>query len=233
MIISQIIRSKRKTIALIIQHDGSLIIRAPLHVSQKHILEFVHQKSNWIRKKQAFLKANYALSTPKQYRTGEEFWYLGKKYPLEIVDTTSVPKKEKQPGKAKALRFYNGRFYLSAIAQSRAQQLFKTWYREQALTIINQRVEWYARRCGFTYTKIRITSAQTRWGSCSTKGVLSFTWRLAMAPIEIIDCIVVHELVHTIERNHRKGFWDRVKAILPDYKTRIRWLEINSGLLRL
>jgi predicted metal-dependent hydrolase len=99
--------------------------------------------------------------------------------------------------------------------------------------MIAERVAWYAAKYGFTYKQVKITSAQTRWGSCSAKGTLSFAWRLVMAPVPEIDFVVVHELVHTVEKNHGKAFWAKVKAILPDYKQRIEWLEVNGHLLKL
>ena len=90
-----------------------------------------------------------------------------------------------------------------------------------------------ASQLGFQYKKIRIGSAATRWGSCSSSGALSFTWRLVMAPMAIIDYVIIHELVHTVEHNHGRAFWDKVKTILPDFKPRMAWLKANGALLRL
>jgi predicted metal-dependent hydrolase len=87
------------------------------------------------------------------------------------------------------------------------------------------------REYGFREMKVRISSARTRWGSCSQKGNLSFTWRLVMAPPDVIDYVVVHELCHTREMNHSRSFWEQVEAILPDFRQRRRWLKEYGKLL--
>jgi len=78
-----------------------------------------------------------------------------------------------------------------------------------------------------------ITSARTRWGSCSQEGALSFAWRLIMAPLPIIDYVVVHELAHIQVKNHSKRFWNKLNVLMPDYRQRIEWLERNGHLLSL
>ncbi len=83
------------------------------------------------------------------------------------------------------------------------------------------------------YKSIRITSARTRWGSCSSKGNLSFTWRLVMAPPQVIDYVVAHELAHLQVRNHSPAFWQKVKTIMPDYLQYRRWLDAHGHLLTL
>ena len=104
-------------------------------------------------------------------------------------------------------------------------QVFERWYREQARQILPGRVEFFASQYEFPYRGIRITSARTRWGSCSAKGSLSFSWRLIQAPLAVVDYVVVHELVHTLVHNHSKQFWDRVGTIMPEFQSRRRWLR--------
>lgn len=216
----QVIRTRRRTIALIVHEDGSLTIRAPLRAPEKLIREFVESKTGWIKKKQAQAKAAVRL-TVKQYIAGEKFWYLGKLYPLVIVA-------HQRP----ALEL-GAAFRLAKSAQPKGERAFVRWYKEQARRLLAERLTRYAERYGFTFQKIRITSARTRWGSCSTRGVLSFTYRLVMAPIEVMDYVVVHELVHLKVKNHSKTFWAQVQAILPDYKLRLTWLKKNGRFLTL
>jgi predicted metal-dependent hydrolase len=92
-------------------------------------------------------------------------------------------------------------------------------------------VDHYASQYGFQYKKIGITSAQTRWGSCSANGSLNFSWRLILAPMEAVDYVVVHELVHTVHHNHSRRFWQKVGKIMPDYKERRKWLRKNGQRL--
>jgi predicted metal-dependent hydrolase len=219
--IAQIVRTKRRTIALVIERDGSLVVRAPLRTSKARIQELVNERADWIRDKQTLIKTLYSKTKSKEYINGENFWHLGKTYPLEIVNHAKLP------------LVLDGRFHLSQAALPKAQLVFKNWYRKQATQIISERVLWYASRNGFTYSKIRITSARRRWGSCTSRGTLSFTWRLVMAPMAVIDYVVVHELVHLQEKNHSKSFWGKVKAIMPDYKQQIAWLKANGHFLTL
>ncbi len=107
------------------------------------------------------------------------------------------------------------------------------WYKDRAYEKIGQRVEWYARKYEFKYNKTKITTAQKRWGSCSSKGNLNFSWRLIMAPLPVIDYVVIHELVHLEERNHSRLFWDKVKYFYPEYPKCGNWLKENGHLLKL
>jgi len=219
--IDQIIRTKRKSIALIVEPDGRLVVRAPMRISDADIKHLVKQKERWIREKQKQVKDKSTQSTQKVYKDGEEFLYLGKSYQLKIVADLNP-----------AL-VLSRKFYLSRRALPKAEIVFTEWYREQARAVISERVKLYAARHGFKYRKIRITSARTRWGSCSSMGNLNFTWRLVMAPPEVIDYVVVHELAHLRVNNHSKEFWKQVERIMPDYKQRLKWLKENGRKLTL
>jgi predicted metal-dependent hydrolase len=221
MKIDQIIRTRRKTIAIIVHRDGALIVRAPLKASTRQIQELVMKKEDWIRSKQEFVKMVYPPARPKVYQDGEEFLYLGKSYPLRIVD------------KIKPAVILDGYFYVDKKRHSDAELIMTRWYKEQARQVVTERASQFASQWSYHFGEIKITSAYTRWGSCSSKGTLCFTWRLVMAPLPIIDYVVVHELVHLIHKNHRKEFWRQVETILPDYKQSIQWLKLNGPMLQL
>ena len=219
--IDEIIRTKRRTIALIVERDGSLIVRAPMRAKEETINEFIKHKEKWILKKRAEVKACYPPFVSKEYVNGEGFWFLGQIHKLQIVD-------EKRPN-----LFLNGDFRLAKAAVHKAPAVFEKWYRKQAFQVLAGRAQWYATKHGCQYTQIKITSARRRWGSCSASGTLSFVWRLVMAPVPVIDYVVVHELVHLQVRNHSKKFWGRVGVIMPDYEQKIEWLEKHGHLLNL
>jgi len=124
-------------------------------------------------------------------------------------------------------------FKLKKSAQPQAASHFERWYKKQARKVLSERVEHLAQKHGFEVNKTRISSARTRWGSCSQKGTLSFTWRLVMAPLEVIDYVVVHELCHLKEMNHSKASWAQVEAILPDYKKHRSWLKKQGRNLQI
>ena len=218
--IDEIIRSKRKTIALIVDMDGRVIVRAPSNATSKQIEEFIDEKEEWIRSKKE-MADKLPRVLPKAYITGEDFYYLGRSYPLEIVDEQSKP------------LILTEKFLLTRTALPHAEEIFTRWYKNQARRVITQRVEKFAKENGFVYKRIRITSAKTRWGSCSSKDSLNFTWRLVMAPIYAIDYVVIHELVHLEEKNHSKAYWYKVKKLMPDYKYRRSWLHDHGQTLTL
>lgn len=210
--VNRLIRSKRRTIALIVERDGSVTVRAPMKMSAKLIEEFVVKHADWVEKKQAEV-ANAVPEKTKQYEAGERFLFLGQEYPLEIVKTAS-----------KKL-VLDDAFQLVESEQKNAEIVFRNWYRRQAEKIIGERVALFAEKHQIHVGKIRITSARTRWGSCSSKGTLSFSWRLVMTPLDIIDYVVIHELAHTIHHNHSKRFWNLVGKWMPDYKERRKRLR--------
>lgn len=97
-----------------------------------------------------------------------------------------------------------------------------------AKTDIPKRVAFFAENMGVSFGNITIRSQKTRWGSCSSKGNLSFNCLLMLCPVDVRDYVVVHELCHRIELNHSARFWSNVERVLPDYKTRRKWLKTNG-----
>jgi len=236
MPLPKIIRSRRKTIALIVQSDGSVVVRAPQRVTNRQIAEIVEEKAEWIRTRQEQVQARPQPELHR-YTSGEQFWYLGTACPLLVTQ-----------GRHNRLDFSGGAFRLSVLPpshlhlasgkvekerQALGQLLFTAWYRRQAHQVLEERVALLAQRCGFSYRLVKITSARTRWGSCSTNGTLSFPWRLVMAPLAVVDYVVIHELVHTVIKGHGADFWSRVQALAPDYEQHVRWLKENGASLEL
>lgn len=102
-------------------------------------------------------------------------------------------------------------------------------YRKRAKERLMERAAYFAGIMHVTYGTLRLSSARTRWGSCSARGNLNFHWKLILMPPEILDYVVVHELAHRKQMNHSKLFWAEVERILPDYERRRRWLKENGG----
>lgn len=107
----------------------------------------------------------------------------------------------------------------------------RRWCRKAARPIIYLKVEAYARRLKVDYERISIKEQKSLWGSCSAKGNLNFNWKLVLAPPEVLDYVVVHELCHLKEMNHSPAFWELVEQIIPDYKEKRKWLKDNGGML--
>ena len=221
--IDRLVRSRRKTVAIIVERSGAVVVRAPLRTPKARIEEIVAQKEKWIVRKQAQAQQQQAQQQTHRYEDGEQFYYLGKAYPLKLVDRQRRP-----------LALEGDQFTMNRSRQAQAEQIFTAWYRQQAHIILPIRVAQYAGTSGLgTPVRLRITSARTRWGSCGSKGSINFSWRLVMAPLPVIDYVVVHELAHLKELNHSKAFWALVKGVLPDYKGRHRWMKNNGHLFTL
>jgi predicted metal-dependent hydrolase len=218
--IDKLIRSKRRTIALIIEHNGTLTVRAPMRAPQALIQKFIDEKTGWVIRTREKIESA-VTATPRQYSDSEMFLYLGSSFDLKLV-------KPQRP----SLQFKSG-FTLSHTAQQKGEMIFTRWYKKQAYEIISERVRQYAQSHGFTPSKVKITSAKTRWGSCSSNGTINFTWRLVMAPLDVIDYVVVHELTHLRVKNHSRKFWDAVESIYPEYRKQRKWLKENGEKLNL
>jgi predicted metal-dependent hydrolase len=215
--IDEMIFSKRRTIELRITTDGKLVVRAPKRASREFIERAVAKKEAWILRKLQSIKR----VEPKQYIAGEQFPFLGKLYNLRLTDDI---------GKKLSLV---DEFVLNSSLAGQAKILLQRWYRKEAKKIIPERVQNFAEQYGFIYRKITITSAQKRWGSCTSRGSVNFSWRLIMAPQEVIDYVIVHELSHLTHLNHSKQFWHKVQTIMPNFKEQRQWLKANGPLLNL
>jgi predicted metal-dependent hydrolase len=214
--IDRLIRSKRKTIAIIIELDSSLTIRAPFRVPEKLINEYVNEKRNWIIKKQENAKERQKHFIQMKFEAGESILFLGKLYKIEFNDSIPFP------------LILDSKLYVLKENKNIAEKLILSWYRQKAEKIISERVKYYSRVLNIQYKTVSITSARKRWGSCSRTRKLNFSFRLIMTPLEVLNYVVIHELAHIIEHNHSQNFWNLVKQYCPDYKTHLNWLKKNN-----
>ncbi len=219
-LISTIIRSKRRTLSIEIRSDAVLIIRAPIRSSMESIIQCVEKKRSWILEKQQKAKENYKPHTKYEFIDGEEFLYLGVPYKLRIV-----------PDAKKSFEFNGEEFIMPSKFFDHSKRSFQEWYMKQAAEKIAPRVAYFANKAGVEYSRITITSAKTRWGSCTSKKMLNFSWRLMMAPWDMIDYVVAHEVAHLQELNHSSRFWKKVESLIPDYRVRELWFKNNQHLL--
>ncbi len=216
-------RKRRKTISLQIKEDGKVVIRAPYYTPATEVEKFINERQSWVEKKLSE-KERKIREARRAFVSGEEFLYLGERYPLEIGDG---------PGRASPLTLSFGKFFLNRERAVHARDLFIAWYKREAERRLSERLSYYTERLCLFPKGMRITSARSRWGSCSRDNRLSFSWRIVMASLRVIDYILIHELAHIREKNHSRRFWGLVESIMPDYRERRLWLKKNGHLLTL
>ena len=217
--------SKRKTLAIKIDPSGDVSVAAPKGTSRKAIIDMVSSKADWIIKKLHEIEARNAQVIKREFVDGESFMYLGSDYPLQL---TINPKLSKL-----VVKLDNGRFMVDSPVTDAdvIRSALEAWYRFMAGQYIKSRIDHYRSVLNVMPNRVTIKEQKTMWGSCSSKNNLNFNWRVMMAPAEVVDYLVVHELCHLIHHNHSREFWNQVSAILPDYKVRQDWLKKNGAWL--
>ena len=214
-----IVYTKRRSVSLMISRQGSVVVRAPKGVLKNFLDGLVKQKADWILKHTGLISKRKLKE--KQFFEGELFLLFGKLYPLCILE-----------GFRSRLEFNEG-FYLSKFKLTTARKIFLNFYKDKAREVLLEQAVKYAELMGVSFKKLNITSAVTRWGSCSTSGSINFSYKLVMAPIEIIEYVVVHELAHISHKNHSVRFWRNVQDYYPDFAIARKWLRVNGSTLSL
>ena len=202
----RIVCTKRKTLALVIERDGTLTVRVPRRVRAGDIERFVSQKKTWIQKKMRQQKEINAKFPCVKFAHGEKFLYLGIQQTLQFSPN---------------------------LSSLQIKEYCLKWYREQAKIIIEGRTALYSHKMGAEYKELKITNAEHQFGSCTSRKTLNFSWRLVMAPLVIIDYVVVHELSHLTHMNHSKRFWNKLGETFPKYQEAKAWIRKKGYLLHI
>lgn len=223
----RLIRSKRKTVALSFDENARLVVKAPYWLDDERIRTFVEAKADWINATRARLhnaRQKSFRERPK-LETGDRLLYLGEDRILTVVRDARARVRVVNAGERIIMWVpYEADYEL------RRMNLEK-WYRKEAAFVLGQRAEKYAQMLDVAYHKIHVKDQKSRWGSCSGKGNLNFNWRLIMAPEEVLDYVVIHELCHLVHMNHSPDFWNLVGQICPSYAKQKRWLKANGESL--
>lgn len=215
-----LVRSRRRSVALSVSREATLTVRAPLGFPIDRIEAFLNEKRAWVDRVIEKMHLRAKEKGSHEYQDGEMFWYLGERYPLRLLEQAT-----------RSLGFSGDEFVLARRFHSRARERFISWYKREAKRVLAERVDVFAQKYDLRHKTITINAARTRWGSCSGKGSLNFTFRLVMAPLSVVDYVVVHELAHLAHRNHSASFWRAVAVMYPDFEKERRWLKKNGHLL--
>lgn len=210
--------ARRKRLSLEVSHNG-VLAKAPMRMSLAMIVEFVESKKNWLQK-----HVN-ALPEPKpaiKFETGAMIDVFGDSLELRVMEGKSG--KPIIDHQTLILPIKRSHLELQVSVKNK----LTAWYKQLALQTLEESVEHFAQLMQVPANKrlsIHVRDYKRRWGSCDQQGGLSFNWRIAQAPLDVFDYVVVHELAHCHEFNHSKRFWNIVAKQMPDWKVQQHWLS--------
>jgi predicted metal-dependent hydrolase len=225
----QIVRKKKFTgnISISISERRGVVVNAPFWVTEGLIRNFIEEKSEWIKK---HLKHIGAKKVSKQYCEGEKHLYFGKEYSL-VISTSETHGRSKINLTTNSLEIQIPKGIPEEKFPEKVKDALLYWYLEMGIEIITGKVNHYSKVIGVNYKKINLKKVSSIWGSCSPTNCLSFNRKLVMAPHEVVDYVVIHEVSHMVHRNHGTNFWNLVKSLDPEYKNHRKWLRQNHHLL--
>lgn len=206
-------KKRKKTIGFKIV-DKTLNIISPLRVSKKFLLSFLEKKKDWV------LERIKKSKEKKKLIQDNKILFLGQKIDIKIVESPLLINGGFCELKDNELVVNISKNWQNTLLES----VVINWYKKESFEIISKKVIFYANTFNFQYGTITIREQKTIWGSCNSKNNLSFNWKAIFFNNDVINYLVVHELVHTIHKNHSKKYWQAVENILPNYK------ELNKML---
>ena len=221
-----VIKTDRKK-SVSIQLEGELVkVRVPRSLSDERINSLIKRRIPWIKTKLKEYSQRPSVM-PKKYVDGEIFPYLGKDYCLKV-----------EVGDDLSIKMKNGYFLITIPktgkdANKQVKHLLMGWYQSHAEKYLKEKTDRLSELVGASPTSVSIKNYKSRWGSCSSNGVIDYNWRIILAPHYIVDYVVVHELCHLLEHNHSPHYWRIVEKITPNWKNYRDWLRHNSDILKL
>ena len=214
-------RRPRRTVGLKITADG-LVVHAPKRIFAFQLNQILQQKSSWILNKLQAREANHVAKI--EWIDGEHLLYLGNDIQLIISQNNSN----------KALIFDQNTLLVASPQPNNHAVLGRKviqWYKKQAAIDFARRLEILAAKLGVPTPPFTLSNAQSRWGSCNSRGQVRLNWRLLQAPPHIINYVICHELAHLKQMNHSAKFWAVVEQLFPNYKLAEKELKALSPQL--
>lgn len=206
-----------------------LTVTVPKNFSDSLIQEFLARQSRWIEKKIQRNLVFHEHYPPKTYQPGDHFFYLGARYHLELLESETRSIKVE----GASLCVAASRIDLEGRDGESVASMICAWYEGMAYQILKERTAVFEKRMNIKANRIQVRMLEGQWGSCAVSGNLSYNARLVMAPLEIVDYVVVHELSHRVHHNHSARFWKLVELWIPDYRQRRKWLREHGQFLTL
>ena len=209
--------ARRKSISIVVHHTKRVEIKAPTGTPASYIHCLAGKKVAWIAKRLAILDSMADLPLERKYHDGEVFFFLGNPFKLSVTGNTPTG----------GITCNDGYLVVNIPQslpghdhQNYVRKLVQEWYRTRADRIIGEKLQEYAVVLGIEPPPFRLRNVRRRWGSCNHKNNLNFNTRLIMAPIDLVEYVVMHELCHIRQKNHSRKFWDSLRDVMPDYQER-------------
>jgi len=212
---TSIIRSRRRSIALMVNSQGEIVVRAPYYASKIDIMGFVAQKQAWLAKQKALAEQELKNFKPLALEENKSIDFLGKTYYIAKRGVETI------------LPF--GDALLVPFSCTQADLV--AWLQGQLKNLLQARVGYYAGLLGVQPTAVKLSPAKSKWGSCNYRNVLHFSWHLIFCPQAVIDYVIVHELCHINNKSHDKAFWQQVELVLPNYREEEKWLKTHRKVM--
>lgn len=217
--------NRKKTVSFQVG-PGRVRVIAPKRLADREIRRMLEKREPWIREQLLFQQSR---PKPKEYVSGEPFTYLGKTYPLRVLD-----------GFTEGVKLKNGKLWVS-VPRPRAEkeatrgvrEQLRTWYWKCAERLLGEKTRARALALGVAPKSVSVKNYKSRWGSCGARGDIRYNWQIIMAPPRIVDYVVVHEVCHLTHLNHSRDFWNCVESQFPDYRDCRNWLKANGITLTL
>ena len=220
-----VVRSRRKSLALHISH-GRVEVRCPLRISSRDINEFVRENRGWISNR---LQEEAVISRQKlRVEPGGKIFYQGRE---RTVVFQSPQIDDSQPNISITPQHFI--IHGPALNRSRAQKVLEKYLIQQAEAYLPGRARELAERLavGHKLKQIRLRKTRSKWGHCTSDGIIQFNWLIMLAPLPIVDYLVTHEVCHLIHANHSPRYWRLVHSLCPDTPQHTRWLKKHEHRL--
>ena len=212
----------RTSIGISINSYGEIEVQAPKKTPDERVLQALENRWELIQEKLAEIKDRLNGPQKKHYDNDENFLYLGKTYPIKIIQDSNITQDYVVFAGAKL------HIYVKQLDEEKSKQALRRFYYQQCKDLVEKSISVYQSNFKIKPRSVRISDSKTNWGTCDSNCQLTFNWRLAMAPREVIDYVVVHEMCHMVHLNHDRSFWRLVGKIMPDYKEKENWLSFSN-----
>lgn len=204
--------SRTEKILIKVYADCRVVVSTPLNTDDKTIIEAVKQRSRWIYKQLREFREQSKFITPRQYKSGESHFYLGKQYQLKVIQDDTKPN---------GVKLLRGRLEVNTLDTDieSIKSHLNEWYRSRAKVIFEVRLRQILEKALWVEAKpdIRLMTMRTQWGNCSPSGLLTLNPHLVKAPAICIDYVILHELCHLVEHNHSERFYQLLSQVMPDW----------------